>query len=172
MHDSPKPTLVLFCGLPGSGKTTLAKQLELQGRGIRVCTDDWQDDLGMAHNADNFHEKLQAKLYAHTLELLRHGQSVILEDGLWMEQERAVKLSDAAKQDAKTQLHFFDLTFNEVWQRLQARNQNLSHGTVKIGKEQLKKCWDLFEKPTPDELGKFDEVFVYTDSSKPPGAEV
>lgn len=49
MENSPKPTLILFCGLPGSGKTTLAKRLEKQGRGIRICTDDWQENLMMSH---------------------------------------------------------------------------------------------------------------------------
>ena len=57
MKKAYQPTLVLFCGLPGSGKTTLAKQLEKQGKGIRICTDDWQDDLEMNHNENNFHEK-------------------------------------------------------------------------------------------------------------------
>ena len=41
-----QPTLTLFCGLPGSGKTTLAKRLEQIGKGIRICTDDWQEHLG------------------------------------------------------------------------------------------------------------------------------
>lgn len=34
-------TLVLVCGLPGSGKTTLAKQLEEERNAVRMCPDDW-----------------------------------------------------------------------------------------------------------------------------------
>lgn len=78
------PTMTLFCGLPGSGKTTLAKRLEAAGRGIRLCTDDWQGDLGVDHVEWDFHNRLQPLLYRHALTLLRHGVSVILEDGLWM----------------------------------------------------------------------------------------
>jgi len=163
-----RPTLILFCGLPGSGKTTLAKHLEIQGKGVRICTDDWQDSLEMNLNDDNFHEKLQKRLYDHALELLRHGQSVILEDGLWMKIERDEKLADAKKCGAKTELHFFDLTIDEIWNRLSNRNENLSHGAVHIKKEELQKCWDLFQKPTPQELAKFDKVFVYNNDSKHP----
>lgn len=165
-----KPSLILFCGLPGSGKTTLAKKLEKQGRGIRICTDDWQDDLKMNHADDNFHERLQRRLYTHALELLRHNQSVILEDGLWMRPEREEKLADAKECGARTELHFFDLSFDEVWSRLEYRNQNLSHGAVPIKKQEFQKCWNLFQKPTANELTKFDKVVIYNNDSEHPNS--
>ncbi len=168
MKEEFKPTLVLFCGLPGSGKTTLAKKLEVQGKGIRICTDDWQEELMDNHNDGNFHERLQKRLYSHALELLRHNQSVILEDGLWMKPEREEKLADGRKAGAKVELHFFDLSFDEIWKRLESRNQNLIHGAVPITKEELQKWWNLFQKPTPDELAQFDEVFIYKDISEHP----
>ena len=34
-------TLHLICGLPGSGKTTLAKQLETSEGAVRFCPDEW-----------------------------------------------------------------------------------------------------------------------------------
>lgn len=168
MQDQSTPTLILFCGLPGSGKTTLAKQLEKQGRGVRICTDDWQEDLDVQHNDDNFHGKLQKRLYTHALKLLEYKQSVILEDGLWMQPERTEKLADAHKHGATTELHFFDLSLDEIWKRMQARNQVLPHGAVHMSHEDLQKCWNLFEKPTADELAKFDKVFTYTDKSPHP----
>ncbi|MEY2425139.1 MAG: hypothetical protein QOI61_711, partial [Actinomycetota bacterium] len=33
--------LVVICGLPGSGKTTLAKELEQSMPAVRFCPDDW-----------------------------------------------------------------------------------------------------------------------------------
>lgn len=34
-------TLFLICGLPGAGKTTLARQLEHAQPALRLCPDEW-----------------------------------------------------------------------------------------------------------------------------------
>ncbi len=167
MKDDSKPTIILFCGLPGSGKTTVAKALEARGRGIRICTDDWQDDLGANNISRDFHSKLQKRLYAHTLELLNHGQSVILEDGLWMKPERDEKLADAKNAGASTELHYFDLDLDEIWSRLESRHQNLPRGAVHISREDLEKCYKLFEKPDSAELASFDKVCIHKAESAP-----
>jgi predicted kinase len=166
MEDTRKPRLVLFCGLPGSGKTTLAKTHEAQGKGIRICTDEWQADLEVKSGAvyDDFHDRLQKRLYRLTLELLKNHQDVILEDGLRLKQERTEKLADAKKYGATVELHFFDLSFDEILKRLESRNNDMPHGAVNMTKDDLQKCWDLFQKPTPEELGDLDKVFVYNDS--------
>ena len=39
------PTLYLLCGLPGSGKTTRAKELEAAGKGVLLNADDWVSRL-------------------------------------------------------------------------------------------------------------------------------
>lgn len=161
-----RPRIVLFCGLPGSGKTTLAKQLEARGEGIRICTDEWQADLKVDGAAlyDNFHERLQRRLYKLVLQLLQNSQNIILEDGLWTKEERTEKLVDAKSCGATTTLHYFALSFEEIWKRLNSRNDNLSHGAVVMTKRDLQKCWDKFEKLTSEELTSFDEVFIHTDS--------
>ena len=39
------PTLFLMCGLPGAGKTTLARVLEQSQRALRLTPDEWRVDL-------------------------------------------------------------------------------------------------------------------------------
>ena len=39
--------LIIVCGLPGSGKTTLAKCFEESLRAIRFSPDDWMDALSI-----------------------------------------------------------------------------------------------------------------------------
>ena len=39
------PTLYLLCGLPGSGKTTLARKLEREAPALRLCPDEWMAPL-------------------------------------------------------------------------------------------------------------------------------
>ena len=41
-----RPLLIAFCGLPGSGKTTVARELERETGAIRFSTDEWMAELG------------------------------------------------------------------------------------------------------------------------------
>ncbi|GCE29647.1 hypothetical protein KDA_51310 [Dictyobacter alpinus] len=156
-----QPTLILFCGLPGSGKTTLAKRLEQTGKGIRICTDEWQEHLGIDHSNEDFHEKLQARLYTLALTLLSNGQDVILEDGLWQKSERSQKRMDAKKCNARTEMHFFDLSFDEIWRRLEKRNEKLAHGAVSMSRPQFESYWHIFQRPDESELKLFDTYTIY-----------
>lgn len=156
------PTLTLFCGLPGSGKSTLAGRLEADGRGVRLCTDDWQAMLGVDHADVAFHDQLQPVLYRHGLTLLRHGVDVILEDGLWTSAERTEKFAGARDCGALIDLRVFDVPFETLWARLRRRNQRSAAGAYPMTEEELRWAWELFEAPTSDELAAVDFCTVHT----------
>jgi predicted kinase len=161
------PTVTLFCGLPGAGKTTLAKRLQAQGRGIRLCTDDWQAELGVPHADTAFHERLQPVLYRHALDLLRHGTDVILEDGLWRREERAEKFADARAAGARIELHIFDVDLETLWARLRQRNAGLDQGAYPMTRRELELAWSLFEPPDDHELAEVDASFVHHGGTGP-----
>ncbi len=150
--------VTLFCGLPGSGKTTLAKRLEAEGRGIRLCTDDWHGELGVDHTDSDFHDRLQPLLYRHALRLLRHGVSVILEDGLWMAEERTEKFRDARACGSRIEFHIFDVPYETLWHRLQDRNRNQEDapGAYPMTEDEFRRAWGLFQRPSPEELASAD----------------
>lgn len=161
---SIKPTLTLFCGLPGSGKTRIAKQLEQSTDAVRLCTDDWLTDIDADLFDEELRELMQQKLYDLAQKLLSKHVDVILEDGLWSKPERDEKLAVARKLNVFVSIHVFDLSSEEQWKRLEHRNQNLQHGHVPITREQLDSYFPMFQKPTDEELENFDEVHLYNDS--------
>ena len=83
--------LVLICGLPASGKSTLARQLADRIPAIRLDKDEWVTQLGGDVWDHAFRVRVESQLWALTLDLLAQGQSVILEWGHWARVERDEK---------------------------------------------------------------------------------
>lgn len=156
-----QPVLYAFCGLPGAGKSTLARELEKSCDAIRLNVDEWVASLGADFWDDAFRHTLERRLFAHGLTLLKHGQSIILEDGFWTQRERDEHRTIARKLGATIELHYFDVPFDELWRRIQIRNASGAHGTVPITKELLIKCCSMFERVDREELALFDAYEVH-----------
>ena len=53
--------LVVICGLPGAGKTTLARELEVSLPAVRLGGDEWMTDLGVDLFDQPFRDRLEAR---------------------------------------------------------------------------------------------------------------
>ncbi len=159
--DNTRAKLVLFCGLPGSGKTTLARNLEEEYRAIRLCSDEWQANLGVDLSDEEFHRKIQDRLWELAKELLENGQDVILENGLWTRSERDDKRRDAKRLRVSTELHYLNVPLAQLIFRLLARNQEKAHGQAPVSREQIKAFSKIFEAPDNEELELFDNVVIH-----------
>lgn len=157
-----RPILIGFCGLPGSGKSTVAKELEKTRGAVRLNVDEWVAALDVDFWDDAFRHRLDVRLYEHGLTLLKLGQSIILEDGFWRRDERDRHREVAHTLGAAIEIHYFDLPFEELWRRLEARNALGAYGTVPITKDLLKGCWAKFQRPDEAELALFDRHIVHT----------
>lgn len=154
------PLLALFCGLPGSGKTTLARERARETGAIRFSTDEWMADLGVDY-FDPLRDNLQHRLDELWKELLEHGQSVILEDGTWKREERDEIRRIANVLGATTEMHSFDIPFDELWRRLELRNAAAIYGAAPIFKDVLEESRRRLENPDAAELSLFDRVIVH-----------
>jgi hypothetical protein len=154
--------LILMCGLPGAGKTTVARQIERETRAIRFCGDEWMADMGLDYY-DEVRHRLWPRLDRLWREVLAGGLSVILEDGTWQRAERDDLRQFAAKVGADTEMHYFDLPFDELWRRLKIRNEAAPYGAAPITHETLTDCWARrFQKPDAEELALFDRLVIRT----------
>ncbi len=154
--------LILMCGLPGSGKTTLARELAVKRQSVRLCTDDWQAALKVDHDNEEFHDLLEDQLWVLGQDLLKLGQTVIFEKGLWRRSERDEKRLEAQKQGANIELHYFDIPIEELVRRLEARNIEGRPDAAHVTKEQLQDyATRFFQPPDESELALFDKVVIH-----------
>lgn len=151
------PTLVLFCGLPGAGKTTVARKLAQEMPAIRLCPDEWKASLGIDYYDEVMREPLERQLLRFAWELLKLGQDVILENGFWTRPERDELRQTAKAQGYRVELYFLDVPFEELVRRITVRNAKAEHGTVPIELEKLKEYSKIFQAPTDEELALFDK---------------
>ncbi|MDR6611061.1 ATP-binding protein [Leifsonia sp. 1010] len=160
MATTVRPVLILYCGLPGAGKTTGARERDRETGAIRFSTDEWMADLGLDY-LDPLRDRLQARLDRLWRELLERGQSVILEDGSWTRAERDELRRVARSSGAITELHVFDIPVEELWRRLEGRNAGPGHGEVPITRELLDASRLRFEAPDAAERALFDRCVVH-----------
>jgi predicted kinase len=152
--------LVLICGLPASGKSTLARQLAPKIPAIRLNKDDWVTQLGADVWDDEFRDRIEAQLWALTLELLAQSQSVILEWGHWARVERDEKRLGARALGAGVELHYLDAPLDELIQRAERRNASGEWTAAPMTRAHFEEWATIFQPPDEEEILLFDNPVV------------
>lgn len=153
-------TLHLMVGLPCSGKTTLAQQLEHEQSALRLTTDEWhirlfgQDADEPEHDAR--HTLIETMLWNVARRALELGTNIILDFGFWVREEREDYRARAKEVGASSEVHFLDVPADELMRRLKIRNSQSSPLSFIIPEAMMQPWLGYFERPTPDELERRD----------------
>jgi predicted kinase len=151
-----EPTLHLTCGLPGSGKTTLARRLAVERNALRFTKDELVLALGGDLYDDELRDRVEAALIELAFELLAAGRSCILDFGLWSRRERDALRLRARADGFRVELHVLDAEPAELMRRIDARYADAPHTTAEITAEQLASWASSFEPPDGAERSLFD----------------
>ena len=157
MTSTSSARLVLICGLPASGKSTLARQLAPKLAAVGLDKDEWVARLGHDVWDDDFRVRLEAQLWALTQELLAYGQSVILEWGHWARAERDEKRLGARALGVGVELHYLHAPLRELMERAERRTTSGEWTAAPITRAHFETWATIFEPPDDDEMLLFDK---------------
>jgi len=149
-------TLYLMVGLPCSGKTTRAKELEDELFALRLTPDEWHVNLFGHDVCDPEHDKrhglIEDMLWQIATRALSLGTNIILDFGFWAKEEREFFRSCAKKIGARSEIVFMDVDEEELMRRVRIRNENLTNSTHYIPEELMMSWIRIFQTPDKNEL--------------------
>lgn len=161
-HDKNSPVLIITCGLMGTGKSTIAKEVaKLKNlavlssdvvrkdlAGISAKEHKYEDYSNGIYSKD-FSEKTYQKMFELAEEKLSCGESVLL-DACFPKKEQRMKAKETAlKHKAKFICLEFACTDDEIKKRLDTR--------YKTGKDTSDGRWEIFHKQKT-EFERLDEI--------------
>lgn len=154
------PCLLVAQGLPGSGKTTWAKELALESGAVRVNRDDIRDELG------GYHVKREKQVRqirdARILSALRCGVDVINDDTNITPKHIADMrlLAEACDAQLVVQDSFMEVTVEECIKRDLQRERS-------VGKDVIEKFYYQYwsHQPKPENEGIYKAVICDLDGT-------
>ena len=150
------PTVHLLCGLPGAGKTTLARQLEAGLPAVRFSLDEWMlrlyPDLHFASgNYGRLAETCKLLIWDAARQVLEGGTDVVLDWNQWSRERRAVWAGRAAAAGAAVVVHYVRTPLRTSIERAAGRAARNEAGSHRIEEADVRHLAGIFEEPEPSE---------------------
>lgn len=154
------PTLYVMVGLPASGKTTRAKEIERDCKALRLTPDEWMIPLftDLAPRpfgqslAGEKRDILEGRFVWLARRALQLGTNVVLDFGVWSKDERSALHHLALATSARFRLVYLEVHEEEQVRRVEERNARESATTFAISQAELQEWGQDFQAPNEAEL--------------------
>ena len=151
MRVSPL-VLHLTTGLPGVGKTTLARQIEADSGALRLTPDEWMAPLFGVSDVGGKRDVLEGRLIWVAYRAVLGGLSAILDFGCWSPDERYAIRHIAGRAGADFTLHYLHLPEAERRRRASERWATDSSSTFEMSPTDHDRFAASFVPPTAPEV--------------------
>ena len=149
-----RPTLFLTVGLPGTGKTTVARRIEVEERALRLTKDEWVKALYGLTNPPSATDVIEGRLIEIGMRALELGINVVIDFGLWGRDERSALRQAGADLGAAVEMRYFELPPAEQRRRLDRRQAEEPHTTWHMSDDELAAHRRIRQTPTGSRGGK------------------
>jgi len=142
----------LIVGLPGAGKTTRAKELEIRESALRLTPDEWQIALFDGENPADKRDLVEGKLIQVGMRAAELGTNVVFDFGFWGRDERSALRWIAATLGVRSKVVYLPIDLEEQRKRITNRFATTPEQTFYITDGELEEWRTQFEVPDHEEL--------------------
>jgi predicted kinase len=145
-------TVYLIVGLPGAGKTSQAKELEISAPALRLTPDEWQIALFGGQNPPDKRDLVEGKLVQLGMRAAELGINVVFDFGFWGKDERSALRWIAGTVGARSEVVYLPIDHEEQRRRVATRFATTPGETFPISDVELEQWRAQFQAPDEDEL--------------------
>lgn len=144
-----------MCGLPGSGKSDYAKELEKDKGAVLFCLDEWMIALlGKDQSNEDFEKFIlpcQDLIWKASLPLLDRDVDVIYDFAIYSREGRGVIIDQIKGYGAEAVIYYFNVPHSVCKERLAERNRFAGPNDFSVTEERFDELASRFIPPCEDE---------------------